>query len=500
MIMPKNDVNDMAVKPQSGGVCVPIDGPYSTGGPSLAVETALPHTRMAKAYVTSNRDDVDVSTSVEQPTQHHAQSGVALQKPIHLNDSSAIPDFRSSYASYEGRDQSSQAQQAANDDNQVLDDSHFVHRSITLPLNTDPRLRSIVKADTRHRTKHSCDQVSSSVSKSKLGLVDSPSFCPGDVRERSRAAHGRCSPQGVTKTQRKTRTVQNAYSRASTTPEDSAARSGLTVLDMALKSIRDACLTEEHRMQKQMTSTVKVLEEEKTQLQNVITKHSVTIAKLRVKIERSDDQFAQLSGKISTSQKYVAGLQKDHEKFVVTQKQSEQALRTQVAEVVSEKALLQVEFESAMNSIIKHRKQMMETMNEIYAHYVKSLSRIKDLERQLKEQTSNHGEEKSRRIELENQLLPSLQGLQRQMVEDSAAIVDKVSRFSADLENRMILNGNNCSAEECVQILRKLDSLPLLTTNDVQRAESMLRFVHEQLVFLVNFKSRLTDEQGKYGI
>ena len=117
-------------------------------------------------------------------------------------------------------------------------------------------------------------------------------------------------------------------------------------------------------------------------------------------------------------------------------------------------------------------------------HYVMALKREKDLEGRLSEEVRLYEEEKTRRVELEKQVLPSLQSMQHQLTEGSVTFRDKLSSLQAALGLRRTENGNNSNTKDCLQILQKLQSLPFLTLHDVRRAEGMLRSLHERWVFV----------------
>ena len=89
-------------------------------------------------------------------------------------------------------------------------------------------------------------------------------------------------------------------------------------------------------------------------------------------------------------------------------------------------------------------------------------------------------EEKDRRIELEKQLLPSVQNVQDQLKESTATLNETFASLRTELQDRANQDDRFSSIEECVIILKKLEAQPILTPNDVRKAEGMLRFLHER--------------------
>jgi hypothetical protein len=262
----------------------------------------------------------------------------------------------------------------------------------------------------------------------------------------------------------------------------------VTALDIALDNIRVACLADQDRMQGQMAFTVSSLQEDKKQLQVKMLEQQALIGELQAKLKRSEQDLTRLGEKATTSAKYVAGVQRDYEKLQKStdtfQKENKRALQNQIAEILEVRGTLQREYKLATEAASKSQKAMMRTMQETHMHYVMALKREKDLEDRLSEEVRLYEEEKSRRVELEKQVLPSLWGMQRQLKVGSAALSDKLSSLQAALGLHRTENGNNSNTKDCLQILQKLQSLPFLTLNDVRKAEGMLRLLHERWVFI----------------
>ena len=232
----------------------------------------------------------------------------------------------------------------------------------------------------------------------------------------------------------------------------------------------------------------KAWERERSSLQTTITKQMETIAEQRVKLELSEKRVAELAAelarKLNLSQKFVAGLQRDHEKLqqstVDIHEQSRKALQVQIAQVVKEKEDLQAGLETMIASCEKTQKNMLKTMHEIQFRYVTTLSRENDLKIRLNERMTMYEEEKHRRAELEQQLLPSVQTMQRQLSESFATLVKKISGLQASMETQTAESSRDSIVKECLLILQQLQSLPLLTSKDVRKAEGMLRYLYEK--------------------
>ena len=475
----------LAVKSQSGRASVPIDGPCTAKRSSFAPETMLSDNTVDDTNA-SDEHRFEGSTDVDQiaANQHHVRFDAAVVEHIHIAESSTIPDSQSSYASHEGLDRVPQTQEASLIDGQAPDGSPLVSGPTASLPNSDLKLRPLFAPASNFRAKHSGRRTSSSTVATDHETTSGPPSRLGDEQE---VLHGACSrprPIRVTKALRKARTIHETQLRTPAAAEGSQAPPKMTALDAALDTLRNACLVDQYRMEDQMTTKLDDLKAESTQLRNTQLDHLSTIAGLRAQLNTSNERFSQLNEKARLNQKYISGLQKDHEKLQKSvsssHEQNRKALRDQIDELLEEKAMLQGELELAIASSTKAQKAMVKTMSEIHMHYVMALSREKGLKDRLDERTSMYEEEKSRRVELEKQLLPSVQSMQLQLNESSTVLVDKFGSLRANLESHAAEDGNNCSIKACLLILQKLESLPLLTSIDVRKAEGMLRFLYER--------------------
>ncbi|KAJ4322329.1 hypothetical protein N0V94_002438 [Neodidymelliopsis sp. IMI 364377] len=255
-------------------------------------------------------------------------------------------------------------------------------------------------------------------------------------------------------------------------------------LDAALESIRTACVLERDQVQDRMATVVNILEKDKAGLQNKVLEQQNKIAGLEVQVKTMKEKFSKLDEKATTHQRYAAGLQKDYEKIqksmTTSQEQNKQALQDQILTITEEKKTLQMSFNSTIDDLTNNRRKMQKTMEEVWMHYVMSLSDKRDLENRINEHVRMYEYEKSRRIDVEEQLLSSLQDTQRQLSESSGTFIDKASTFYTNLKEREAEERNGCGIKDCLEILQKLDAKPLMTADDVRRAESILCSVRQR--------------------
>lgn len=317
------------------------------------------------------------------------------------------------------------------------------------------------------------------------GPSSKPALNPSHPVDALRGASDRAGPIKVTKASRKTQAIHDVQPRAFAGFTSSQRYTRMTTLDDALESVRKACLADQARVENRMTAAINKEEEERLQLQDKIDRQLADIAELRLQLQTAEDDLSRRKEKVISLQKYVSGYQKDHDnsrKLIVAFQEQIKQLQDQITKIVEERDALKGDLETLLESMARSQRTMLGTMRELYARHVLALSREEDLKGQLEQQDSMRNEEKSRRIELENRLLESVQSMQRQLNESSATLDNKFENLRTDLENHAAETSNDCSIKDCLLILQRLESLPLLTANDARRAEGMLRFLHEQYV------------------
>jgi uncharacterized coiled-coil protein SlyX len=312
-------------------------------------------------------------------------------------------------------------------------------------------------------------------------------LAPPHLERTQEVLHGvssRAGPVRVTKFPKQSQVPHDVRLMNSALNGGQQTRTKASALDAAVDALRTACLSDQHRLEDQIVMKEKAWESERSSFQTTIAEQLETIAEQRVKLGQCEKDLAELLRKLKSSQRYVSGLQRDHEemkKSVVTfQEQNKKVLQAQIAEVLKEKEDLQAGLETMVDSCKNSQKSMSRTMYEIQLRYVTALSRENGLRVRLGERVAMYEEEKHRRIELEQQLLPSVQTMQRQLDEGSDTLIEKISGLQASMESQTAVNSRDSTAKACLLILQELQSLPLLTSKDAHKAEAMLRCLYEK--------------------
>ncbi|KAF1359245.1 hypothetical protein EJ07DRAFT_178857 [Lizonia empirigonia] len=305
----------------------------------------------------------------------------------------------------------------------------------------------------------------------------------GDVQNVLHVASSRAGSSRVTKAQKKSRPTGN-QSQGSIAVGNWQASSKTKALDAAFDNIRNACLAEQNQLENQMTSTIEELKEDKMQLQKKLLEQQTVIAEQRMRLETYERNHARLNEEAKKIQRYAAGLQNDYEKcrksVLSFEKDTKQTLQDQIADLVREKADLEVHVNQVKDAFNKDKGKWKKIVEEAQTQHIVASSQNTDLKKQLVEQTRMYEAERSRCIEIEKQLLLSLRTLQHQSSESSATLIDKLSSIGTIIDSLASENCKDSGIKDCLRILQRLDSMPLLTANDVRRVEGMVRSLYEQ--------------------
>jgi hypothetical protein len=241
---------------------------------------------------------------------------------------------------------------------------------------------------------------------------------------------------------------------------------------------------EQYKKHQDTTTQIKHFEEVKALLQDQIKQYSVTVAEWKDKYHTLSLTLEDLRTKAKTNQKYVSGLQKDHEKLhkstVAFQDECKETMQQKIAEVESEKISLQREFEMTLETLARGQRNLRVTVDDLYMQLKKSRSNEQNLAENLRKQVEIYEEEKLKRFNLEAQLLRSVQGVERQFDDRSTQLIEKLETLQTSVGSMTHGNEHISGIQECLDILQKLQNIPFFTSKDVQKAEGMLQFVREE--------------------
>ncbi|KAF2026580.1 hypothetical protein EK21DRAFT_115636 [Setomelanomma holmii] len=256
-----------------------------------------------------------------------------------------------------------------------------------------------------------------------------------------------------------------------------------------LESLVIAYQAEQHRLNQDRTNEAKHFEEVKALLQDQTNQYSIIAAEWKEKFNVLNGSVSTLREKAKTNQKFVTGLQKDYEKLqksaTSTQDECRKVLKHKIAEIENEKEALRHDLELTLDTVTKGQKSMKNTIDDLYFRLFISESKRKEHAESLSQQGKMYEQERNKRLDLEKQLLASVQSVERQVNDRSTAVNEKLDVIQTSIEGVTSAKDNDTSSKECLAALRELQRTPFLTAKDVRKAEGMLRFFHQ------NFDTKL---------
>ncbi|KAF1912110.1 hypothetical protein BDU57DRAFT_79114 [Ampelomyces quisqualis] len=253
--------------------------------------------------------------------------------------------------------------------------------------------------------------------------------------------------------------------------------------DQALQTLRAAHFAEQHRKEQDASTKAKHEEEVKGLLQDQVKQLSASVADWKDRYDSLLVNVVQLREKAKTNQKYVSGLQKDHEKLkkstTIVQEDCKRVLQQNISEVECEKKILQQELEKTLGVVEKGQNCLRKTVDELYKQLIISQSKSRGLEENLTKQAAMYEAEKAKCTDLENRLLASVQDVQRQLGEYTANMADNIGTLQDSVDGIDAKVTQEPGVQRCLEALQKMQDTSLLTVKNVRKAEDMLRFIHE---------------------
>lgn len=477
---PQRSGEKLAVKSRPGETTL-IDGPLEAGQATSAVP-------IDAAVVSPEADDHHIEPSNQDDGTGNAASSASPQADVRYV--SGIPDVStdrndlSMPTSFETHGQDVQAQQHPVMEPPAHRGPFPIPAPVVARRHGRLKLRPLSNSLPTHLARSSTQHVPTNKENGNITLDNSGLSLQERAQQVLHGVSSRAGSARVAKSPKQARLPHDARSAfsAANAPQQSRARS--TALDAALNALRTAYLGDQDRLEDQMAVKEKARESERSEYRATIKMQLETILEQRLKLAKSEEWLAKLEQKFNSTQKYVAGLQRDHEdmkKSMVTfQKQDKKTLQGQIAQVVKEKEDLQAGLEAMVESCEKSQRSMLKTMHEIQLRYVTALSREHDLKIRLNERMTMYEEEKHRKAELEQQLLPFIQAIQRQLSGSSATLIEKIGGLQASMGGQTTENSRDSTVKKCLLILQQVQSQPPLTSKDVRKAEDMLRYLYEK--------------------
>ncbi|KAF2202821.1 hypothetical protein GQ43DRAFT_297989 [Delitschia confertaspora ATCC 74209] len=191
------------------------------------------------------------------------------------------------------------------------------------------------------------------------------------------------------------------------------------------------------------------------------------------------------SAKVKELQKYLQGLGNDYHKMNKERKTElatyKGVVEKEFSRMRKENSALEDDFHKTIAFVEERHRRMKSVMDDAYMKL-----RISELEREvlmeeLKRRDRFLEDEKKKRVDLEQQVRTSFQGVQRRLEESNRDLFEKLSTIQTSVEVSAANRSQDVCLKKCIEELQGLRSIPFLTLKDVKKAETMLRYAYENL-------------------
>lgn len=213
----------------------------------------------------------------------------------------------------------------------------------------------------------------------------------------------------------------------------------------------------------QQNNFIEHLNSENERLQGRAKKMSESAARLQKYVKGMEGDYARLKGKTEDHHKMCMKLVKD-----------------KAQEFEQEKVAMHRDFARTVEALSASQRHMRAAMNDCFGQLKITESKYQTVTRQLQTQCDLYDEEKKRCSEFEQKALPAMKALQTTLSEDHLILDGKLVGIQQSLDNISTDQKRDTRMEECLDALRSLQAIPVLTTKDLRKAENFLRFVHER--------------------
>ncbi|KAF2117230.1 hypothetical protein BDV96DRAFT_598152 [Lophiotrema nucula] len=298
------------------------------------------------------------------------------------------------------------------------------------------------------------------------------------------ALHGILSQEGsnrISKPLKSSRTGGNPHGRVGR----SQPFMNRTPIDNLLESVRFSYTAEQVKTELTQKAITQAHNDALQALKDANVQYKCRIDTLEAAERELRTTLKQKSEAAKNLQKYVQGLSNDHVKFKATVKSHEEsckkALREKIQELESEKSSMVNAFHDTITHLEGSQRKLRAVVNECYNELQIVSARKSDLIKIVNDQHTLLERERQKCANLEEQIVDSLRTVLHRLEDDHEALLEKLESVQTSVERSNADDGHDDPIKECLENLRALRDMPFLTIKDVQKAEGMLRYVHERI-------------------
>ena len=252
-------------------------------------------------------------------------------------------------------------------------------------------------------------------------------------------------------------------------------------LEQAFQTAKSAIIGQSEVVRKQASdvaakaTVISALAETNRDLTNLNEEHQKAEGKLHDNQKKQAKRAAEMK-------KYLNGLGNDYAKIKEGMKTMHQEYRTivenEIEKMKEEHSTLHDEFLKTIEVLESRHRKMKNVMNESYLSWRLSESVRVKLQDEVKQKEALIEEERKKREGLEQQLLCSVQSMQRRLEDNNQAVLEKIGTLKIQADEAVTEEGIE-RLNECRKAIETLCATRFLTPEDLEKTEDRLRAAHE---------------------
>ncbi|KAF9729583.1 hypothetical protein PMIN01_12447 [Paraphaeosphaeria minitans] len=300
-----------------------------------------------------------------------------------------------------------------------------------------------------------------------------------------RAKSSRGSSSRISKPRNKKRSNGPTASTASKNLGDGAANSSSLENEVILNMMAMCLRAGDSKARNIVDTKEKAHETAIASLHETIVQQNCLIQNL----QSQNDSFRARVQKISESttqlQKYVKGMEGDYARLKsqndIHRNKSDKLVKGAVHELEQERLVLQHDLLQTLEVLNNSQRHMKNVMNDCFTQLAVSESKHQSVSEELHKVSAAYDAQKKKCSDLEEQILPMVQGIQNSLEENHRAMLEKAGNIQGSLNNGSAERERDIRVEECLDVIRSLRPVPVLTVNDIRKTEEMLQSMQESI-------------------
>ena len=228
-------------------------------------------------------------------------------------------------------------------------------------------------------------------------------------------------------------------------------------------------------------------------LQETIKQQNSMIDNLKLEKAHLEKKAQSFSESTTRLQKYVKGMEGDYTRLKgqaeIHHNTCTKLVKDKCEKLEFEKSAMLQNFEKTLQTLNDSQRNMRATLSECFNKLMLTDAKNQLMSDQLEIVTVQYKEEKAKRIDLEQNMLPAIQSIQRCLGENHKAVSDKLVVVQRTISGTSGEEQHEDRIKECLDALRGLQANQIISAKGLRTAEGMLQSIHERYVYFLSLSN-----------